>query len=59
MEMKISARIANALRGKPSAMMNSPVALLGIMSQVPLGWLRIPDRLNVCLNDDKERLSGV
>lgn len=59
MEMKISTRTANALRRKQSAMKNSPAALLGIMSQVPLGWVRIPDQLNVCLNDDKERPNGV
>lgn len=59
MEMKMGARIANALRRKRSAMMNSLMALLCILSQVSLGWLRIPDQLYVCLNDDKERRNGV
>lgn len=59
MKMKISTWIANALRRKQSAMINGPVAFLGIVSKVPLAWLRIPDWLNVCLNDDKEGLNSV
>jgi hypothetical protein len=40
-------------------MINGPVFMLGISSRVPLGWLRIPDWLNVCFNDDKEGLNGI
>lgn len=57
--MKISTCIANALGRKQSEMTNGPVSLLGIMSKVPVGWLRIPDWLNVYTNDDKEGLNHV
>lgn len=59
MTMNISTCIANALGRKQSEMINGPVSLLGVMSEVPLGWLRIPDWLNVCLNHDKGGLNSV
>ena len=59
MTMKISTCITSALGRKQSEMINGPVSSLGIMSKVPLGWLRIPDWLNVCFNGDKEGLTSV
>ena len=59
MTMKISTCITNALGRKRSEMINGPVSLLGIMSKVPLWWLRIPDWLNVCVNGDKEGMNSV
>lgn len=39
--MKISTCITTALGRKQSEMISGPVSSLGIMSKVPLGWLRI------------------
>jgi hypothetical protein len=59
MKVKIRMCIENPLGGKQTEMINGPVSLLGILSKVPPGWLRIPAWLNVHFNDDKEGLNGV
>lgn len=59
MKMKISTYIENALGRKQIEMINRPLSLLGILSKIPLGWLRIPDWPNVYFNEDKEGLNSV